>query len=101
MRTLGTKPKRRRDGTGKLTVVAAGDAAAGLAVLGGAGVLLQAGVGDAAGARGDRAVLVLATDQEGVRVAGHVADTLDVGDAGGGKGSEAEDHGGDGELHLE
>jgi hypothetical protein len=80
-RGLERNEKRKR------TVVAAGDAAAGLAVGGGAGVLLQVGVGHAAGAAGDRAALVLA---------GHEGAVLGKG---GGNGSQAEDEGGEGELH--
>lgn len=73
-----------------LTVVAAGDAAALLAGLAGAGVLLQAGVGDAARAVGDGAVVVLAR-----------GDGVARGDGGGGdEGGEAEDSGGESELHV-
>lgn len=77
---------------------AAGNAAALLAVAGGAGVLLERGVGDAALAAGGRPAGVLAAQDDGV--AGDVADALDVGDGGRGDGDEAE-NGGEGELHLD
>ena len=71
-----------------LTVVAARDAAASLAVGSGAGILLQARVGNAASAAGDRAVGVLAADEGG------------VGGQGAGDGGKAQDDGGERELHF-
>jgi hypothetical protein len=79
-------------------VVSAGNAAALLARGARAGVLLEAGVGDAALAVGHGAVLVLALDEDGV--AGGAAHTLDVDEAGRGNGGEEENRGDVGELHL-
>jgi hypothetical protein len=66
-----------------------------------ASVLLQAGVGDTAFTAGDRsaAVLTILTGDQDSTARG-VAHTLSVDDAGGGKGSEAENNGGDRELHF-
>jgi len=80
------------------TGLATGDAATGTTV-GLAGVLLDGGVGDTAGSLGDGAAGVLAAEDDGV--ARGVADTLGVGDGSRGEGGEAEDNGGDGELHFE
>ena len=83
------------------TVVTAGNTATSLAVGSSASVLLQAGVGDTAFAAGYRSATILAIlagDQDSA--ARGVANTLSVDDAGGGNGSEAENNGGDGELHF-
>ena len=75
-----------------LTVVAAGDAATLAAVLSSAGVLLEAGVGNTAGTLRNGTVLVLANDD------------LEAGRGrrgGRGHGGEAEDDGGERELHLD
>jgi hypothetical protein len=75
----------------RLTVVAAGDAAAGLAVGGVARVLLEARVGDAAAAGGHRPFSVrTGAGHERVLVLGK----------GGGEGGKAEDKAGEGELHV-
>jgi hypothetical protein len=73
-----------------------------LAVGSSASVLLQAGVGNTAFTTGNRSTAVLtilAGDQNST--ARSVAHTLSVDDTGGGNGSEAENNGGDGELHFE
>lgn len=82
-----------------LTVVSARHAATGLAVGGSASILLQAGVGDTACSVGNRSVVVLATDVDSA--ARSVANTLNVHGASRGNGSEAENKGGERELHLE
>ena len=71
------------------TVVAAGDAATDLAVGGRAGVLLDAGVGDAAGAAGDGATLVLASHDDAVVLRD-----------GRNKAGGGEEKGGERQLHL-
>jgi hypothetical protein len=84
-----------------LTVVSTGNTATGLAVGSRASVLLQASVGDAAFTAGDRSTTVLAILAGNKnRTARCVADTFSVDGAGGGKGSEAENEGGDRELHF-
>ena len=70
-----------------------------MTVGGSAGILLQAGVGNTAFALRNRTVLVLATNVD--CIAGSVADAFDIDDAGGGNGNEAENDGGDRELHFE
>lgn len=80
----------------KLTVVSAGNTAAGSAGLAGAGVLLEAGVCDAASARGNRAVLVLPADQS--IIAAGTTDVIDIDNAGRDGGGEGHD-GDERELH--
>lgn len=74
---------------GQLTVVASWDATASLPVGGGAGVLLEVGLGNTASATRDRAVLVLAGRDSWV--------------LGGGSDNtgEGQEDGGERELHLE
>ncbi|KAI6757791.1 hypothetical protein SNK03_010970 [Fusarium graminearum] len=74
-------------------------AATGLAVGSSASILLQAGVGNTACSVGNRSVVVLATDVDSA--ARSVANTLNVQGASRGNGSEAENKGGERELHLE
>lgn len=71
------------------TIVAAGHAAASLAVVGDAGVLLQVRVGNAAGAEGHWTALVLASRDRVVLRKGR------------GDGGNAEEDGGERELHLD
>jgi hypothetical protein len=75
-----------------LTVIATGDATALAAVLGGAGILLKAGVGHTAGALRNRAVVVLTDDDLEAGRGGR---------SGRGEGGKAEDDGGERELHLD
>jgi hypothetical protein len=81
-----------------LTVVSTGHAATSLTGDACAGVLLKAGVGDTACTAGNRSVAVLAAEEKST--AGSVADAFSVDDASGGNGSEAENKGGDRELHC-
>jgi len=94
---------RRELGEKKLTVgtATAGYAAALRAVGGVADVLLQAGLGDAAVARGHRSVAVGAgAAVDGDDLARSVADALGVDDGSRSQSGEADDDGGQRELHL-
>ena len=76
----------------KLTVVSTGDAATLAAVLSSAGILLEAGVGNTAGALGNGTVVVLASDD---------LEASGSGGSGSSHGGKAEDDGGERELHLD
>jgi hypothetical protein len=83
----------------RTAVVSTRHASTGLAVGGCASILLQAGVGDTACSVGNRSVVVLATNVDSA--ARSVADTFNVHGASRGNGSEAENKGGERELHFE